>query len=274
VEALRERAREGDYLGEWEPVAPGIWRWPFSAMRVGDYFTVRHSDKPHGTVQQYAYNQGARLGMRFRVTSDGEVSTVERVDERTVAPQPAQLAAERAILTGGDGDKYLGVLVPPTQGQWSWPFGKMEPGQYFHVNHEDRHPERVRQGAMIRAAQLAIKLSVRGNDPEQPGYARITYVDISQEEVERELGPEATDRILKRCYGTTFDQLQAWHMQDKEWASQDFPAKRIKAPRLLVFVVEFTFASFGLTLGEDKITVTGLPKGTLYAQWLEKVAMA
>ncbi len=278
VEALRETGQTGNYWGHIEAVAPHVWRWPFSKMEHGDWFTVSEADRPSGGVRNTAYQAATRRrNTKFAVKTDGETVTVICLPKDHVDPSDrtlSQRAADKAILIGGDGDKYLGTLVPPKGWRWSWPFGTMEPGQYFHVDHEDRHPERVRQTAMLRAGQLAIRLSVCAKDPERPGYCRIEYVDITKEINAEEMGPEALDQVIKRYYGCTFNHFNVWHMQNKPWQSVRIDCPARKTPRDMSFVAEFDFVTFGIALDRHGITVTGLPRGTTYFQWLEHVALS
>lgn len=267
----RERARGapiGDFYGHVEAVAPNVWRWPFRHMQQGDWFTVSALEKPIGTVRNAATQAGYRLNKRFSVTGDGETITVTcEAPLEEGGRTPAQIAADKAILVGGDGDKYLGILEPPEKAQWAWPFGRMEPGQYFHVRHSDRHPERVRQLAMVRAAQLAIKISVKADDPDLPGYCRVEYVDITKTEGQQDVSFKAMDQLLHRCYGIGFSDLRVEYLQDRMFQPASIPAERFEKPRFDAYVMQEHVMAYALELKEHEIVVTGLPKGTTFAKW-------
>lgn len=57
------------YFGEIEPIY-GKWVWPFKAMEGGDWFTVDQMLKDKGSLANYAYVQGHRMGKRFSVTEE------------------------------------------------------------------------------------------------------------------------------------------------------------------------------------------------------------
>lgn len=75
-----------------------------------------------------------------------------------------------------EGGRYLGEIAPQYGGRWSWPFRHMKPGDWFQVDHNDREPEDVRNMAMVRGSQLGKGFSVAKQDPERPGFTRVTCV--------------------------------------------------------------------------------------------------
>ncbi len=271
-----------DYLGEVEPLGYGLWRWPFKKMTEGSYFTVREDQKPVGAVRQYAYSEGARLGKRFIVTTDGETITV------TCEPKPenggrlpSEIAADKALFVEGDGEQYLGILVPPDNGaRWSWPFGRMEPGQYFHVAHADRHPERVRQLAMVRAACLAIQISVCANDPARPGHARIEYVDVATKAANPDLTFDMTNALLARCYDMDLHSMpaNAWSVQPSDLVAEGRTYRverpQIAAPKQTSFMLKMESYRIGFELDKDGFTLTGLNLDRTYREWKMMEALA
>jgi hypothetical protein len=276
--------REGNSFGQIDPVAPGIWRWPYRYMEPGDFFTVPENSRPSGAIRDHAYKEGRRLGKRFSVTSDGEETTVICLVPGEKKDMAGDLASTKAILVGGDGDKYLGVLQPPEHGRWSWPFATMEPGQYFHVNNEDRPGERTRALAMLRGAQLSMKMSVMANDPDKEGYCRITYVDAADDPTARDLSYPAFAKLMMRCYGIAPYQLGFEFLQDRigerivirQYGIPDpkdhqkeilMPIVQVQKPRFESYALEDRVMSIAFELGEDEIAMTGLPKGMSHAGW-------
>lgn len=198
-------------FGIVEPLAPGVWRWPYAKMADGDSFSVMVEDRPPGKVKAHAYAEGRRLGCKFSVRTEGDFVTVTR------HPADAQLKMGRPsnpILEGGDGEDYLGVLVPYEGGRFHWPIGTMEPGQYFHVNHDDRAPERVRNLVMARAAQEGIPLSVTASDPDMPHHAKVEYVKHGRRLRKNE--PDSPDMLWEKMhkhlerYGVHLGTLDIW----------------------------------------------------------------
>lgn len=102
--------------------------------------------------------------------------------------------------------KFLGE-IQPIYGRWHWPFHTMQPGQYFIVDKVKRSGEQVRHHATVRAAQLGIPLSVTVNDPEHPGFTRVTYRDGSELNQERPHGA-----VIE--YGLAAEKMAAWYGYD------------------------------------------------------------
>jgi hypothetical protein len=75
---------------------------------------------------------------------------------------------------------FLGE-VKPFAGRWTWPLSQMQPGEYFVVDHVRKHPEQVRAYVSMRAASLMKRFSVNADDPEMPGYCRVTCVPLDKE---------------------------------------------------------------------------------------------
>jgi hypothetical protein len=62
--------------------------------------------------------------------------------------------------------------LEPIAGRWIWPFHQMEEGDCFTVAHSDRDPEKLRNMAYVRGAQLGKRFSVERNF--QPCLSRVT----------------------------------------------------------------------------------------------------
>lgn len=254
----------------------GRWHWPCAMMGIGDTFDVDPEDKPIGGVRNAVNSAGYRLGMKFSTTMVNGMILVERValdSERTAG----DANEARINIIGGDGGDYLGVLQAPFDGgRWAWPFKRMQPGQFFHVDHNDRHPEEVRQLAHVRAGTLGYSVSVRADDPEKPGFTRVEYVDKTRGEEDRDKSYAATNSLLSTHYDFTFDDLNLWHLQDRPFEPQvlveDHLGRAVhceQKPRFDKIVLKMDYASFGIEFFEDRLVVTGLPKGMTYAQWLD-----
>lgn len=256
------KPKEPRDLGQIEPYM-GRWTWPCREMEIGDAFTVDPEDKAIGGVRAAVASAGYRMGKKFSTVMDGEMIRV------TSVPMDAQLTAAdaneaRVHLVGGDGDKYLGVLQPPLDGRrWAWPFKRMEPGQYFHVAHCDRHPGEAQQLAFVRADTLGFKIATNRDDPELPGHLRIEYVDRTKEKVNRDLEVNVADQLGMRWYGKMFYDFEYQNLQNNVGASMFHACKQIEKPRFNAFVMKDYngLADFYFELSEDGVKITSIPKG-------------
>lgn len=261
------RVREPKDLGQIEPYM-GRWIWPFREMDAGDWFTVHPEDKPIGGVRAAANAAGYRMGKKFSIVNDNGMIRC------TCVPLDAELTAadandERIVLIGGDGDKYLGILEPPADGgRWAWPFRTMEPGQYFHVRHDDKHPEKVRQFAHVRGGVQGFSVSVRANDPDMPGHCRVEYVDRTSAMFLRDLPYKPVADLIMRCYGVEVDDLRYTELQDHPGKSIFNPVKRLEKSRFDAFVFQnYTPTDFYVEMLEDGVRFTAIPKGTTVDAW-------
>ena len=69
--------------------------------------------------------------------------------------------------------RYFGELQP-IHGQWIWPMKHMEEGDWFRVDHMLRDPEKLRRYVYVRGAQLGKSFSFKRDDPDAPGFSRVT----------------------------------------------------------------------------------------------------
>jgi hypothetical protein len=238
-------------------------------MAIGDQFSVHQEQKPNGAVKVYAHSEGRRLGpaYKFATRLEGDYTVVTRVDPDQQPSERRDVVAA-AQLVGGDGGHYLGVLNPPESGAWVWPFSIMQPGDYFHVRHEDRLPEKVRGFALLRGRQLALPLRTTIDDPQHPGHIRIEY-DAGRRAAP---APQAVNygtmnAILTEHYGLSVEAIDPWAVQEKPDELR-VPARQRSKPRNRMVMMDVDFALFGFELGEDEIVVNWLPKGTSYEMWL------
>lgn len=99
--------------------------------------------------------------------------------------------------------KFIGE-VAPVYGRWHWPLKQMEEGDWFLVNHADRAPDEVRHYVSVRAAQLGMRFSVKGHDPENPHFARVTKMTWKEQAVSaplvREMDFDRIMAVLNRSY--------------------------------------------------------------------------
>ncbi len=258
--------RVGSYFGVIEPDPRGFWRWPFGEMKPADWFDVHFEARPIGAVRQLAYISGVRLGKKFSAVSKGDYTMVTCLDPADVSPAPR---SSEAVLVGGDGDKYLGVLQPPAQGNWSWPFADMEPGQYFHVAHDDRPPERVRATAMMRGHQLSMPISVTANDHEKQGHAKVEYLAAPR--------GTALDTSNVDYQGLTALLLRYADVDPSEvnfWGSErtEYPIERIaETPKPEYFYKDFDGTKYRFEILEDRIVVTRTAQGTKPLKQIDEV---
>lgn len=189
----------------------GRMAWPFEEMEVGDEFVVSKDVKPVPAVRSAVYMAKLRHRKNFETEQVGDYTLVRMLADGEVAkPGPKG----EAQLVGGDGEDHLGVLQLAEEGRTKWPFRDMKPGQYFHVHHEDKHPEAVRNYAMVTAAKLSIPLSVTADDPEMPHHARVEYVKHGRRLRKNE--PDSPDMLWEKMhkhlerYGVHLGTLDIW----------------------------------------------------------------
>lgn len=100
-------------------------------------------------------------------------------------------------------------VIEPVNGRWIWPIADMDIGDYFHVAHEDREPERVRNYVKMRAYQLGRTFTVNKTGEEHEGFTRVTRVDP-----QRQMAPTAP-RVeygslkprIDECYDKSFEAM-------------------------------------------------------------------
>lgn len=259
------RAHEGEDFGTIKPGSQGKWEWPFARMGIGARFDVHFEDRAIGAVTQLAYNAGRRLGKRFSVYAQGDYTIVECVDPNDTGRAAVE---DKVVLEGGDGEDYLGVLVPPAQGNWAWPFAFMTPGQYFHVSHDDRSPERVRQLVMVRGKQESKGFSVSANDPEKLGYCRIEYLEAPRSTAQLS-GPDVDyvglNRLLTEHYGLSEPDIGVAGMSS---ATLEYEVDQISAPKHEHVVIHMDHNTLGAEFLTDRIIFTRLPQDTLCKNWV------
>lgn len=169
----------------------------------------------------------------------------------------------------------LGELKP-IHGRWSWPLGWMKPGEFFYVDHARRNPEEVRQYVGVRAAQLSKRFSVMANDPDRPGYARVTCVPLDAKKAEpimSKLDYEKAGIKLSQWYGFPIHHIQAGDLWGKGRTVNE--VKQVEKPPVKYLVFPFPpFDQVGAIMDEDGIEFQVVPEGMSAENWAAAAELA
>lgn len=272
----------GRDLGRLEPYF-GRWVWPLREMQVGDTFTVATADKPVGAVRNYVASQQDRLGMKFVVNLEGDVSRVTCVpNETTLAERLAwrniPLFKDAPDLDDPDDKRdvnYLGILQPPASADqnWRWPFSSMEPGQWFLVDKQHKEPELIRRSAYALARSHGLAVTVNIDPPEHPGFVRIEARVPRPTGMERPIVSYKTAReIVARCYGVNLDQLDWSQLEENQECYWTYDYTVPPAYPYLVFRVgDHLDQTFGIHISNRGLKIARLPEGWTLFQWLEQL---
>lgn len=163
-------------------------------------------------------------------------------------------------------NEFLGE-VKPLYGRWHWPYTFMQPGDWFIVDQALRNGEAVRHHATVRAAQLGIILSTTVNDPEHPGFTRVTRRSHSDQGTPDgevvDYGTAATK--LADWYGFNIDELPFGRIEAGVAVKID--AVQRKPPSVRRLLVEFLEKKLGLVFERDGFTVEQLAKSATMESW-------
>lgn len=118
--------------------------------------------------------------------------------------------------------------VGPVHDRWIWPFARMEIGDWFHVAHDRRHPEKVRTLAYTAMKRLGFHAAVTANDRSRPGYCKVERVALpgGRRRTENEDGVVPWGVVQKR-FRQSYERVL-----DDEFGQQ-FDRQFVKAPQLL-----------------------------------------
>lgn len=169
--------------------------------------------------------------------------------------------------------EFLGE-VGPIYGRWHWPFKVMKPGDWFIVDHAIRDPEEVRQLASVRASQLGIRVSVNKVCPEYPGFTKVSYPDITEEErkpIGRLLKFEQAAPKVMDWYGYDLSQLPAGELYHRKRARIATPQLREPSVERIMFDFPgsgrlgllFDPAGFDVEVVGDNETIESWARGSL-----------
>lgn len=162
---------------------------------------------------------------------------------------------------------YLGE-VKPQYGRWTWPFSWMKEGEYFHVDHARRNPEDVRVYVSVRAAQLNKRFSVKANDPERPGYCRVTCVprgDAADEPKCIALDYLQAKQKLREWYGWDVGKLD--DMVYGENKGTVAKVKQIAQPPVERIMFPYAPWTLGAILRPDEIEFVSFEEGATPDSW-------
>lgn len=276
-EGPRAHARD---LGQLEPYF-GRWVWPLREMEVGDTFTVATKDKPTGAVRSYVAGQQERIGKKFTVVREGDMTRVTCIPYATT-PGDRQRWRNVALFSGAperdspeDDGLFLGILQPPAEGStWCWPFNAMEPGQWFLVDKQHKEPEDIRRSAYSLSRPHGLAVSVNVHPLDHPGYVKITAKIPKPTGMEKPISTYGLVReLVSRCYGANLDALQLEQLWQPGSRSSD--SFELTVPPAYPYHV-FRFGdrldqTYGIHFAPMGPYIERLPEGWTLYQWLEKM---
>jgi hypothetical protein len=165
-------------------------------------------------------------------------------------------------------ERFIGA-IEPIHGQWVWPFGKMEEGDWFIVSHELRDPEKLRPYAYLRGRQLGKTFNVTAHDPEFDGYCRITCVPfgMSKQQVDQVMTYGTAREHILAGYGLNLDAVPIWAFDEgiDKPVRVSFEHKADDARTRLVFKTRLCTA--GMTVEGKSLVFQKLPHGTTLQSW-------
>lgn len=160
--------------------------------------------------------------------------------------------------------------VKPRYGRWVWPFRDMAHGDYFIVDQARRTGEEVRGYVKLRSAQLNKRFSVTVNDPENPGFTRVTCVPWETEDKERDammLSAEVAGKKIALWYDKDIDMLPWGTVYLQGRLRIDAPAKHPPSIKRAIFPMGERDVVIGTTFDENGFDLYALPAHTKIENW-------
>lgn len=167
--------------------------------------------------------------------------------------------------------KDYGIVRPGWNGRWQWPLSIMEPGDYFHVAHDDKAPGNLRHLVSVRAAQLGANFSVRKDSPALAGHSLV--ICAPPKEV-REALQGATSvieygtakRKIAECYAGIDLDKAPWGVIEN-WKEAFVEGRRIAEPMQPRYVFTMVNNTIGVELLSNGVRLMRLPNGATPKQW-------
>lgn len=156
--------------------------------------------------------------------------------------------------------------VKPIYGRWHWPLRVMQPGDWFIVDQALRNSEELRHVMGVRAAQLGIPLSITKEDPDYPGFTKVTRPEISESKRDglvMQYGDAGAK--LQAWYGFNIDALPFGELYHRQKARVN--AVQVKEPSVSRMIVETWDSRLGLTFDERGFDVVQLAKHATLESW-------
>lgn len=164
--------------------------------------------------------------------------------------------------------EFLGELRPHW-GRWHWPLRDMKPGEYFIVGHELKPSEDVRNYVGVRGVQLCKSFSVAANDPEHPGFTRVTCVPFGRD-ADNNPAPvlkfESAAAKLMNWFAVDPDEAGVWKLEADH--------REVKVKALMVdpqaaerLVFSYGRSTIGMSRKGDELTFVRLPQGWTLKVW-------
>jgi hypothetical protein len=148
----------------------------------------------------------------------------------------------------------------------------MEPGDYFHVAHEDKQPGNLRHLVSVRAAQTGKHFSVRKDSPMMAGYTLVMCAPPPEARqglmgsigvIEAPLAQARLDEHYARI--DLNGDLNAAKLYD--WEEQFIDARQLKEPRRLRWTFSWANMTLGMVMKSNGVLFMQLPKGATADQW-------
>lgn len=173
--------------------------------------------------------------------------------------------------------------IEPVRNRWVWPFSQMEEGDFFRVDWADKHPSQLRHYVSVRAAQLGKYFSVKKDDPDCPGYTKVTCVAPPEERQAKSVGEASFEGEMglvkmREWYGFDLGADMPWAQLDpaqpEEKARASVAVVQLAKPPVDLIVWSSPLPQFdiGIVLGEDRLDFERLPKHTTPQMWRRLIA--
>lgn len=159
--------------------------------------------------------------------------------------------------------------VKPVYGRWHWPFRSMEPGDWFVVDHALKLPSDVGHYVNVRSTQLGIPLRFMQDDPDRPGYCRVTRPDTQAQPEAKviEASWELAKNKLREWYGVHIDELPYGMAYLHETSRVDRPQVVKPSVEAMIFDAREYEWIIGITFDAEGFTLHRLPRGTGASGW-------
>lgn len=161
--------------------------------------------------------------------------------------------------------------LKPFYGKWQWPLARMQPGDWFVVDHARRDPEAVRSYVTMQGSRIGKYFSVAASDPENPGFCRVTCTrppSLREEPSASTLDYEKVAVKMVDWYGVDLDAVLPWSILPAR-GKAFVRAARLQAPPVERMIVRIDIQDgwIGLVFKPDGFEVHGLAIGTSPDAW-------
>jgi len=169
---------------------------------------------------------------------------------------------------------FMGELKP-FYGKWNWPIGEMQPGDSFIVDKMRRPTDAIRSYVSMAAVRKGKYFSIRGDDPDHPGY---TVVTCTLPPMERSADEALISVVDGELFKAKFWEWYRYNVDEMPWGPNVRLGKRIdveqvKEPlvkRVIYPTTDKIMGTLGFTLDEKGFDIIGLDERETAESWLQR----